>query len=180
MEIAEAIERECRKDLDTLVKRTEIPREGWLSMAILAADKTGEVPWEQHKEWLRDRAKLGRKFAKDIEDSCIAAGARGFAELSETLKPQMESLRQRSDDIGKFLKKNGRRDHNHTLIVLLDSILGTGTKMSEFNCWEALARVIAQAYRVADREKEAKKITADMLSMTSRRNRTLKTGEQAT
>jgi hypothetical protein len=163
--VGEALEKECREDLDKLVSRTDIPREGWVSMAVSIADRTGEDQWKKIKKGLRDRAKTGRKFAKDFDNQSAVARARGFAEVAERLNPLAESLRNRSDKIGKMLRENGN-NHNHTLIVLLNSVL---KRNQRFNCWEALSRVIARAYLAAGRETEAEHMTADTLLKTAKR-----------
>jgi len=166
--LAHEIERVCKDDLEKLVKRTDIPREGWVSMATLAVDRTGEDRWEEHKEWLRTRAKVGKRFAEDIETQCTAARAWGFAEVTERLEPLSESLRKSNYKIRQILNKNRRSGHNQTLTVLLESIL---RRKKRFNCWQALSRVMRVAYIAAGRETEAKHITADMLLKTAKRYR---------
>jgi hypothetical protein len=166
-QITQAVERNSGKHLDTLVKRNEMfPREAWVNLAIFTADRTGEVQWEKIKEGLRDRAKTGRKFVENFDNQSAVARARGFGEVAERLKPLAESLRNRNDIIGKILRDNGK-NHNHTLIVLLNSIL---KRNKQFNCWEALSHVIAQAYIAAGRERDAKHMTADKLLKTARRH----------
>jgi hypothetical protein len=71
-------------------------------------------------------------------------------------------------EIGQFLRRNGRRDHDQGIAGLVDGIL---RYRKQFNSWEPLCRVIAGAYLAAG-IKDVKHITADLLRRTAKRTQT--------
>lgn len=166
-QLAQVIERECRKDLDKIEQRRGsvilgIPREFVGFMAIRAAEGYFDLFSEEIREAFRNRMWKATNASKRIENISNCNEVRAFAGMPEYLKPQTEWLRGYSKNLGGYLRKHGRADHDQALPIIVRSILSYRTR---FNCWKELARVMRVAYIAAGRVADADHIKADTLRM---------------
>ena len=166
-QFAQEIARDCQTDLGK-IERQGIPRMVMVDNAVMAAERRLDFFPEESKQALRNNAMLGRRLLKDIEK--LRDKGRAIVGLPQSLEPWALSLRKDIDNIGQYLRKNGRigrkkmgrnQGHDQGLSILVQWILGY---REQFDCWEPLSHVIEYAYRTAGRDAEADNITADKLS----------------
>lgn len=162
-QIAEAIERNCGKDLDKIEQRRGavilgIDRRAVLFLVVSAAEGRLDLFSEDIKKVFRERATNAKELAVSIDKVCNKSVS--FAGIPEALSLQAQSLREYSKNLGQYSRKHGRVDHDQALPILVSLILRYRV---QFNCWESLSRVIAEAYHATGRDAEARSITADKL-----------------
>jgi hypothetical protein len=149
--IAKEIEECCRPDL-AKIESAGIPRTVMLRYAVFVTQTRYNHLSKETMESFCRHAMAARKLAKGLDSLGNKAKACGFAEVSARLKSEAESLRQISDNLGQIRRKNGRIDHDPWIPILVDWIL---VDSQQFNCWRAVAHVIAAAYRSAGRDVDA-------------------------
>jgi hypothetical protein len=154
-QIAQAIEIKCGSDLDR-IEQSGVPREVAIFFAISAAERKLDSFTPEVKEAFRRRAMDAKDAAAVLYTG--RKKLRAFVGVSEVLDGQAESLREYSKNLGAYLREHGRADHDQALPIIVSSIL---TLKPQFDCWEALSHVIAEAYLAAGRD--ARSVTADKL-----------------
>ena len=72
--------------------------------------------------------------------------------MPQALDVQGQWFRDYSNNLGAYLRKHGREDHDQSIPIIVSSILAYKPQFAE---WKALANVIKRAYGAADRETNA-------------------------
>lgn len=171
-QIADRIERMCRKDLDTH-KRAGIDRAPLLMLLANFGRRRGKRMSEETVKKLRYYHSAAKKSAIHAEN--LALDLRASMEKPPYLKPSPESpfekavlgmeflatsKRKDSRAMGKYLRRNGRKSPDITYYVL-----GWILKCNpDFNCWESLSRLLYAAFNAASvdaDEKEMKHLSAE-------------------
>jgi hypothetical protein len=164
-QIAEAIEGKCQKQLDRLAQ-AGLPHRALVTMLVLAAQGRLDLFPEETQEAFRDRGKAMKKFSEHTEN--LEQEARALQLEPLHVNDRAESAKKSSHAIGRYLRTHARKDHDRNIAILLDGIL---RYRKQFNCWEPLALVIAEAYLAAGIE-NTEHITAEMLYRVAKRART--------
>jgi hypothetical protein len=159
------IEKVWPRDLEE-IKRRGISPAVVVDNAVMAAERRMDFFPEKYKQDLRDRSMLWKELLNDIEK--LRKKGHTIVGLPEALKPWAESLRDGINVNGQYLRKNGHMKHDQSLSIFVKWIVEFN---ANFKSWNALARVLEEAYRVAGRDIDAEQISADKLIRIARLQR---------
>lgn len=154
-QIAEAIEKNCPKDLARLGAPEDILRKRIVFLSIQAAKRELDFFPAGFRQSFADKARQAETWSRKIEK--LSKKAKYF-DIDRRLHGEPQRLKSHARHLRECIRRFGRKDHDDGISVVVMNVLAVKPK---FKNWEALSRVIAEAYILAGRK--AGHITADKL-----------------
>lgn len=151
--IGKAVVSKCAGDLDE-IEKSGLPRAALVTMLAFAAQG----------EWLGMSTNTKEAFRNRSYTAKLAA------ERIDCPEGRSQKLRKNISDAGRLLRSRGRKDHDEGVAML---VKGIRRYTNDFNSWEALSRVLEQAYIAAGAdESRTDHLTGDMLRKIGKRRNT--------
>ena len=155
VEIAEAIERNCPRELDKIGMEN---RKRIVFLSVKAAMKEFDFFPPGFRTSFMEKARQAKQLSKRLEK--LSKETECFGMNHESFLQESQRLKAHGAHLCKCVTWYGRKDHDEGRAVLVMNVLAVKPL---FKNWEALSHVIAEAYLAAGREADAKHITADAL-----------------
>lgn len=142
--IVEVVERRCSKELGKFGKCGDTLRERILSLSVQAAKKELDFFPDGFRASFTHASRQAKKESQRLE-KCKQFG------LGQYLQKRANELRAHADFLHKCVQRYGRNDHDEAVPVLVMNVLELNP---DFKDWEALLRVMAEAYVTVGRNSE--------------------------